>query len=156
MIAVECYTDRFLVNELGFRKVRHCTGKGDVLRSVEKSQVLIGMIDEDPGKSQPASLRRYTELERRESVRVLTDNNNPGSLIIVLLPDLEGWLLKRAKTQGIDMRSFGLPDTQEGLHTPHIEKRRNYQEFVRQLLDQDAEAQFLRDKINEHSSNHSR
>jgi len=138
MIAVECYTDQFLVNALGFRRVRHCTGKGDVLRLVEKNQVMIGMIDEDPGKTQPAVLRRYSEVRRKESVRVLKDVRNPGSLIIVLSPDLEGWLLKRAKAQGIDVRSFGLPDTQEGLHAPHIEKHRAFQEFVHRLLEQDA------------------
>jgi hypothetical protein len=156
MIAVECHTDEFLVNALGFRNVRHCTGKGDVLRFLEKNQVSIGIIDEDPGKSQPASLKRYSEVERKESVTVLKDCQNNGSIILVLSPDLEGWLLKRAKAQGINMRSFRLPDTQEGLHAPHIEKRRNFQEFVRHLLEIDEEAHYLREKILAHSSSQTR
>jgi len=57
MILVECDPDEFLVKSMGFpkKKIKHESGKGNVLRKLNKDPMTIGMIDEDPdSRQQPA------------------------------------------------------------------------------------------------------
>jgi hypothetical protein len=147
MIAVECDTDEYLMKMLGFPRIQHCSGKGDVVRLVSKNRIRIGMIDEDPGKSQPSLLADYREVESKESVRLFVHKENPENKLIKISPDLEGWFIRRAKMNSIRLHDYKLTDTQESLHTPHIERRKNFQEFIRRLVEVDEEAGILREWI---------
>ena len=147
MIAVECDADEYLMEMLGFSRIRHCAGKGDVVRMVSKNQVRIGMIDEDPGKSQPSLLGNYEEADSKESIHLLVHKECPENKLIKISPDLEGWFIHRARKNGIQLRDYKLVDTQEGLHIPHIERRKNFQDFIQRLIEVDEEAGFLRDWI---------
>lgn len=154
MIVVECNSDQYLVNALGFRKVRHCTGKGDVLRFVEKREVVIGIIDEDPGKSQPSNLTRFRKIDSHGSLSLFVNSQNEKCKLIKISPDLEGWFLERAKKNGISLKEYRLPDTKEGLHLPHIERKQHFGEFVRNLIEVDEEAKCIREWITIHEGGH--
>lgn len=147
MIAVECDTDEYLMKMLGFSRIQHCSGKGDVVRLVSRNRVRIGMIDEDPGKSQPSLLKDYRNVESKESIHLFVHKEYPENKLIKISPDLEGWFINRAGKNGIRLQDYKLIDTQESLHVPHIERRKNFQDFIQRLTEVDEEAGFLREWI---------
>ena len=52
MILIECDPDEFMVRGIGFSKVKHVNGKGNVMNMVGKIPGVIWIIDDDPGNSQ--------------------------------------------------------------------------------------------------------
>ncbi len=147
MIAVECNTDEYFIKSLGFNNVRHCKGKGEVIGQVYKTLVPIGLIDEDPGKSQPSLIKDYEEIKVEESIILLAHKKRPEYKIIKICPDLEGWFIQRARKNGIRLQDYNLTDTWDALHEPHIERRKYFQEFIQNLISVDKEIRILREWI---------
>ncbi len=137
MIIVECHTDKFLVELLGFKGIKHEGGKGKVLERVRENAGAIGIIDEDPNSNQPLDRNEYIEGECRSTIKLLVRKGDKSKKIIELSPDLEAWILARAKKNRVSPKSFGLPDDPHELHIPHIEKRRNFREFMERLAETD-------------------
>lgn len=106
----ECYLDtRFTCSVAGWGRdrVEHCHSKGNVMNSLEKCSNGVGLVDEDPGSAVPASVKKYAG---REEIApgIFRLSRNDRHLLIVS-PGFEKWLYGRAKAQGIDMVSLGLP-----------------------------------------------
>jgi hypothetical protein len=95
------------------------------------------MIDEDPGKSQPSERYEYIECERRSTIKLLVKKSDKSKKVIELSPDLEGWILARAKKNQVSPKDYGLPDDPQGLRSPHIEKRKNFRNFMDELVKTD-------------------
>jgi len=131
-ICVECKADLILVRKLtglSRKEILHKGCKSEVIKAVDrKSEGAIGLIDEDPGASSPKRLRDYTVIQRfeREGIELRRKGNR---LIVVLRPDLEGWVVKAAEERGIDLGRYGLPKDRRGLHE-ELSRRPNKLEGV--------------------------
>lgn len=142
MIHVECYADEVLVRALGVarRDIRHEGTKGDVVNAVRRAREGVGLVDEDPGSAQPGDLRNYVVQMTSGSLRCLARRGAAQQRIVVVAPDLETWLLRRATAQRLDPAAFGLPDEPHALHDiPHYERSRNFRGFLDALLAKDSE-----------------
>ena len=154
-ICVECYADEKLVTSLQpeyAKRILHHGGKGDIVNYLRKASTTagIGLVDEDPGSTQPRDLRNnYIEIESSGAIRYFRHREKNSCFIIMLCPRLEEWLLARAKAAGIDRAAYGLPDTGERLHEyAHYEREPKFEEFMKRLLTSgDAEIEQLREWI---------
>jgi len=120
MIFVECNADETLVRQvtrISGREIHHAAGKGEVCNRLSKRQDCIGLVDEDPGSSQPRYIERCTVLEdlSREGLKVLQDQPNSNRLVVIR-PKLEEWVLQAAHLSGLDMGKYSLPDNPRELH----------------------------------------
>ena len=121
MIYVECKPDGVLarrVTDPPRRQVIHeAKGKGGVCNRLIKSRNTTGMVDEDPGKTQPSYMSQLSL--SRESVGMglkLYVDRNRHNQVVVLCPDLEEWLLRAASDMGLAMQNYGLPNRANELH----------------------------------------
>ncbi|MBU4220745.1 MAG: hypothetical protein KKA10_03840 [Euryarchaeota archaeon] len=152
MIIVECNLDEFFIKNIGFskKKIKHESGKGDVLRIVNKKNNVIGMIDEDPGKSQPVEMKQYKEKETMHTAKLFERKDDNGKKVIQLSPYLEHWLLHRARKNRISPNDFGLPEDPIEFHDiTHIERKINFQKFLNELIQVDEEISTIKKWINE-------
>lgn len=117
MIYVECNPDEILVRYLGFRRgeVEHLSSMPEVVKSTHKYEATIGMIDQDPDGSKPGYLKQFQIIQRLTHI-VVRKHRQHGSVLVVLCPRLEDWLILAAKNARIDMRKLGLPNKPNQLH----------------------------------------
>lgn len=115
MIYLECKADRALVQSLtGWprREVRHENkGKGEVCNQLRKNGKCIGLVDEDPGSTQPkylGALQTVKDLPD-EGLRLLHDVARDNA-VVVLCPRLEEWVLAAAKQAQVSLKDYKLPD----------------------------------------------
>ncbi len=147
MIAVECFPDELLVRSLGIpvARVRHSRGSGNVLNDLLRGHAVLGVIDEDPGKTRPADISRFVEKERQGSVVLMTSGKDAGGRLVMICPRLEEWLLARAKAAGVNPGDYGLPATTKALRKlGRYERRPKFRPFLEALLAADAEMQTLK------------
>jgi hypothetical protein len=137
IIIVECFTDEFLVRLLGFSQVKHESGKGKVLKSIRNKPGAIGIIDEDPDSDQPKERKEYFEIESGSQIKLLTKRDDESKKVIQICPRLEEWILDRAKQNHVSPRNFGLSNDPNDLHIPHIERRKNFQKFMKEIIEKD-------------------
>lgn len=152
MILVECDPDEFFVKSMGFsrKKIKHESGKGNVLRKLNKDPMTIGMIDEDPHSSQPSEMKRYIEAEKKDTIKLLVRNDNTGKKVIQISPYLEHWLINRARQNKISLKYYDLPDDPVEMHDiTHIERNKNFQDFLHELINKDAEIRTIQSWIKE-------
>jgi hypothetical protein len=152
MIVVECDPDEFLMKSMGFsrKKIKHESGKGDVLRTVRKNQNVIGIIDEDPDSTQPSEIKKFKEKETMRTVKLLVRKDDTEKKLIQISPYLEHWLLDRAKQNQISPNDFGLPEDPKEMHDiTHIERNINFQNFLNELIRVDDEIDKMKRWINE-------
>ena len=111
MIAVECYPDEAMLRALGVPRARivHAMGKGNVLNELAAGRVVAGLIDEDPGSTEPPQLSAYAKSEECGSVVLMTRRAKPAARLVVIRPRLEEWLINRADTNSIAPTQYGLP-----------------------------------------------
>lgn len=142
MIFIECDADEFLIKKLGFprKKIRHESGKGEVLNRLKKCQEGIGIIDEDPASTQPDELKLYRILESKNTLALMNKQGDEDKKLIIISPRLEEWFLIRSKVNNIKPGDFNLPDNGDDLHKiPHYEKRDNFERFLSALIEVDEE-----------------
>ena len=159
MIFVECNPDRFLVRQLIRGKqqkkgIKHGGGKSGVLAILEeKKGRMVGIVDEDPNRSKhpPKKRKEYIGENARGSIKLLRKKDDSSKGLIELSPDLEGWLINRAKENKIWPKDYGLPDDRKKMHDiPHIEQDPGFQKFIKRLLQMpDDEVNALRTWIKE-------
>ncbi|MEW6025689.1 MAG: hypothetical protein AB1599_00130 [Planctomycetota bacterium] len=142
---VECYKDETLAKRLGIPKqqIRHSPGKTKLCYGLENTTNSKGMIDEEPWSRGNEEIPYIKKLKTsnpqgwnnlQHSIRVLDDKDKQNKLI-VLCPNLEGWILEAAKEVKIDVTKspYGLPDDKDELHKVLGTKTRN--ENYEKLLD---------------------
>jgi hypothetical protein len=139
VIIVECYTDEYFMKLLGLKWIKHEGGKGKVLERVRENPGAIGIIDEDPDSNQPSERYEYIEYERRSTIKLLVKKGDKSKKAIEISPDLEGWILARAKKNQISPKSYGLTDNPHELHSTHMEKNKNFRRFLDELVKTDDE-----------------
>ncbi len=152
MIVVECNADQLLIESMGFQKkmIDHAGSKGNVVNRVKKLPKAVGIIDEDPRSEQPSELRNYkTSKESEESgtIKFLENKNDKAKCLIQISPDLEHWVLKRAKANNIKPKDFSLPDNPKDLHSLTGIKKSKYPSFLLKLINTDIEIKKMQEWI---------
>ena len=152
MIIIECDPDEFMVKSLKFAKrfIKHEAGKGKVLGVVRKQGKCIGIIDEDPQTNQPPEMNNYILRDSKKTIKLFMRRNDQSNRIIQISPFLEHWLINRAKHNKISLRAYNLPDNPKKLHDiPHVERNRNFQNFLNELISIDEEMKTIKKWIKE-------
>ncbi len=147
MIIVECYNDESLIKMIARSKVKHEGGKQRVLERVKKNDKaeVIGIIDEDPDSFQPSDLKEYFPKDSKSTIKLLICKNDERRRLVQISPDLEGWILNRARKNRIYPTDYGLPDDSYELHSiPRLDKRENFQKFLKILAERDEEISILK------------
>ena len=133
-IIVECVPDTILMKCLGVlsRRIHHAGSKGRVIKNVERG-LGTGIIDEDPGYTQPKILSKYSLLESDErlGLKVLSRGDKK---LIVISPHLEEFILSACMESNIDPTKFGLPKDPYYLHRVINSKPMNFKKLLNELL----------------------
>jgi len=131
---LECDADERLARLMGFtrRDIEHAGGKGAVCNGLLRNRGVLGMVDEDPNKSQPAYLSTCRLIGEQHRIRLLADEER-GNRVVMLCPDLEGWLVEALKKQKIPHSKFGLPDNPEHVHGVINTRLKAVEDIVRAL-----------------------
>lgn len=123
MIFVECKPDVVLVKTLTSLPKRHVIHAGNnigVYRQLELNDfdhICKGMVDEDPDSIPTINddIWSLTENLSNYKLKVMTDNR--GNSLIRLDPDIEGWILRVARLEHIDVQGrYNLPNNPRSLH----------------------------------------
>jgi hypothetical protein len=142
-IAVECYPDEKLVELLlvykNEPKILHMSGKGNIFNYLHKDSTVsaIGLVDEDPGSSQPRRFRNdYDVIETSGNVRFLRHKVKKDVRVIALNPRLEEWIISRADSSGINLSEYSIPDDGGKLHARfRYDKDPNYELLITKLIE---------------------
>lgn len=137
---LECSNDEAVVRALGVprKSILHHSGSGSVARTLEKaSERCIGMVDEDPRGSVPSYFSSFVELERGDGL-VLKEHRKSGHRLIVVMPDLEPWLLEVSKSCKVPPGDFQLPEMANRLHQIGDSQRIRFGDWVRCMLSEKA------------------
>lgn len=138
MIFIECYNDEVLMKALGFkrREWKHEYSKGNVCNSLFKNTDSIGIIDEDPSWSQPSYLKNLhrDEIYISQNIILYHDNSRKNCLVMIC-PNLEGWILKITQQAKITLSIYNLPGTEKELHAIGMNKNklRNLANLIKDL-----------------------
>ena len=132
---------------IGQKSILLMGSKGNVIRRLKDRPADTGIVDEDPDsiRTQPRELANYHEVKRGEGLCLLTRRGSSGQRLIVLCPEVEGWLLHRAGICGIDPRQYQLPGTRKKLHDiPRYEQKDGFRRFLAELNGLDKGMSLLR------------
>ena len=146
IIAVECYTDEKLVLMLlpeSKDLIRHMYGRGNVINRLRKeiTDRAVGLIDEDPRSAHSRDfINNYIETESIGAIKRFQHKEKAVCSIVMLCPRIEEWFIYKAKSIGIQLADFKLPEDGEVLHSIiHYERNENFNEFLTKLLTSDDE-----------------
>ena len=148
MIAVECFPDEALLRAFGipFRRIKHAMGKGNVLNCIMRSSGAVwGVVDEDPGCSQPAEIKNFTVISTIGSLTLMKSRTQSERQLVVIHPRLEEWLIGRAGSAGVKPADYGLPDNPSDLHAQRrYDRNPRFKDFLHALLAIDPEVQQMK------------
>lgn len=136
-IYVECKPDAALLRTLGFpeKSVQHraVSGKGEVVKHLERHQDVTVLIEEDPLSGQPGVLKGLlTEELEQYRLKVARKGRNK---VVIICPNLEDWLLWLAGQAGVDPEEYGLPRNARGLHQVINKRLDSLDKFLRSLTE---------------------
>jgi len=147
-VLVECDADEAVLRALGVAKKQllHFGGKGTVINRLKELPGATGIVDEDPASAQPRDLNNYQgEVQTTEGLRLLTRQGKGGQSLILVCPNLEDWLIHRAKSMGVEPENYGLPADPNRLHSiPRYEQKDGFRRFLAELIDRDKGMHLLR------------
>ena len=132
---LECKPDETLAVALGVpqRSVIHSHGKGKVSKSLKKNSGVTGMVDEDFGSAEPATLRKFVEVSASHDVTLKVEETQNNRLVVIC-PRLEPWLIKTAKVAGMRMDDFNLSENVQVLDSMINYRLPNVQRLLNELL----------------------
>ena len=141
-IVLECKPDETLIRTLGYAKKRvvHEPSKARVLNYLEKNEMSVGMVDEDPGAANAGYFLKYTKQGMHKYDIDYFVVPNKATRLIVLKPRLEEWVLKQAKSTSIKPADFGLPDSGSRLHKVINEELPKFKNMLEAILSKDGSA----------------
>jgi hypothetical protein len=154
LIVVECYSDEYLIKQIGScgRRIWHEEGKGNVISRCSKQSDVIGLIDADPTSPQPGLKELYLLTEKFGKLTFYRKREDSPNILIQITPRLEDWLIERARVNNMPIRDYDLPESPRQLHRiKHVEKDSRFHRFISHLIGRDAEIQKIKDVIMEAS-----
>ena len=140
-IFCECDNDVALLTGLGkTRKQRkHAGSKGEVCNLLKKSKNEIGIVDEDPGKSEPSYKKELSVISSNYDFKIYTDNKR-GHILIEICPELEEWIIKIANKNHFNFSDYFLPDTPDKLREINDNQRKH---LIKMIIDMTLRSQEL-------------
>jgi hypothetical protein len=137
MIYVECKPDQTLVQVvtgLSIRQVTHeFKGKGEVMNQLARTTNSVGLVDEDPGKTQPRSLMAMRMVQELSERGLLLRQDSRGNRLVLLRPRLEEWVVVAARDARVPPHQFNLPDDPRRLHAVINLELRQFENLVQAL-----------------------
>jgi hypothetical protein len=131
---VECNADENQLRYISIAKkqIKHHHDKFALIKYLKKSVGFIAIIDEDP---QAASENIFDACELVSDAENLIEYKYTKNKhkIIVIRPQLEGWLLKQAKQVKLDLKDIGLPKSFSGLHGLLHKEPGKHQQLIAKL-----------------------
>lgn len=136
MILVECYLDEYIVISLGFSKrtIKHCNGKGNVLKLLRSSIGKIGLVDEDIESSQPKDINLYQEIEKTQNLKLCKNKENSDKYLIIISDNIEDWIVKVVENENINLKEYRLSKSDILDKTPQFEQSARFQKLLKDLL----------------------
>ena len=133
---LECKPDETLAVALGVpsRLITHSHSKGRVSKALSKSEGATGLVDEDFGSAEPATLKTFVEVSANHDVRLKLDKTKNNRLI-VLCPRLEPWIIKTAKASDVKMNKFNLSESVQDLDADINHRLHNLKRLIDELLE---------------------
>lgn len=133
---LECKPDEALAVALGVpgRSIVHCHGKGRVSRNLQRHSGVTGLVDEDIGSVEPATLTRYLEVSVQHDLK-LKEDSNQGNRLVVVCPRLEDWIIKTAKASDLKMEDFNLSELPNALRADINYRLPNLKRLLNRLLE---------------------
>ncbi len=140
---VECYADElFLCSllQISPKDVIHSYGRSRIIKLIDRTRddsgnIYKALIDEDPHSIPDRRLNSYQVIKINEYIKIYDVR---GSTIVVLRPDLEGFLLKAAEIAGINLNNYNIPNDSRRLHskisTEHVKKNERFRDFINELV----------------------
>ena len=92
MVHTECYADDYIAQLLTDEETKHHNDKGRVITGIKKAKGEMGLVDDDPGHSQPGYLKKMKQVDRQNDLILRKDDQ--GNYVIAVYPNLEVWLEK--------------------------------------------------------------
>ncbi len=134
-LILECKPDETLAVALGVARhsIVHSHGKGKVSKSLKKSSGATGMVDEDFGSAEPATLSKFVEMSANHDVKLKVDKFQSNRLVVIC-PRLEPWLIKTAKAAGVKMEEFSLSENVQILDSMINHRLSNVERLLNVLL----------------------
>ena len=154
-VLVECNADETVLRSLGVprKQLLHFGGKYELVKKLKDRPHDVGMVDEDPGKSQPKDMGSYRQTKSAEGLHLLIRQGRGGQRLVIVCPKLEDWLIDRAKSSGIRPEDYGLPSDPDRLHgIPRYEQKEGFRQFLAELKEKDKGMHKLRQWIFERES----
>ena len=133
---LECRPDETLARALGVprRAIVHSHSKGAVSKNLGKKTSARGLVDEDPGSSEPTTLRRFTEVSAAHDLKLKEDRARNNTLVVVY-PRLEDWIIKTAKAANVKLERFNLSENPLELHADINQRLTNLARLLETLLE---------------------
>jgi hypothetical protein len=115
-VIVECYPDEILMQVLGLgrKEIVHQDNKGEVCNYLEKNEIKIAIVDEDPGSGQPNLLKKFNLTGEKFEIRKLIQANT-GKIVLIIKPRLEEWIIYQCEKSAISPGKFYLPNNAKEL-----------------------------------------
>lgn len=152
-VIVECKPDEKLVRVLGMTRtdVAHQPNKGEVCNHLDRSDINLAIIDEDPGSGQPKLLEKFKEVEVKYGIKKLQAKNKT---ILIIIPRLEEWILARCEASDVKPETFHLPSNNKRLKDEINYKLERWDELLQELLKKgDQGLLYLKEQMNKSISN---
>lgn len=137
MIIVECKPDIMLIKTLSNfskKEILHGQGRGNIGNFLKKHHDSVGVIDEDPGRTQSKyfeNLEIYTKYNHFD-IKIQYDNSR-NNLVLILCPDLESWVIKTCKISNFNLKKYNLPMDEIRLHEEINSKLSNFSKLIEHL-----------------------
>lgn len=150
-VIVECNPDEILVQVLGLNKkeIVHQDNKGEVCNYLEKYDVRVAIIDEDPGSAQPNHLKKLKLVEEKFEIRKLIQANS-SKVILIIKPRLEEWIIYQCKKSGINPKEFLLPNNAKELKKVINLRLEYFRNLLKELFKKENEGlKYLKKEINQ-------
>jgi len=135
MIYVECNPDEILAKVLGFprQQIIHAFGRGNICNKLEKTNNTIGLVDEDPQSAQSKYLRGLKLQKQGNGIKIWQDAKR-GNFVVMLCPNLEGWVVRIAKEDKLDLTKYRLPNDVGKLHGKINLQSEKFEKFLVEAL----------------------
>ena len=104
-------------------------------KALEKATArCIGMVDEDPRGSSPTYFGSFAERDRGDGL-ILKEHKKSGHRLIVVMPDLEPWLLEVSRICKVPPDDFQLPVVANRLHQIGDAQRVRFGAWIAAMLE---------------------
>ncbi|MDN5216989.1 hypothetical protein QQ020_33270 [Fulvivirgaceae bacterium BMA12] len=141
-IVLECKPDEVLIKSLGYTRkmITHQANKGEVVKYLIKNPGAIGIVDQDPGSTEPSFMKDFQKIDKIQFDIDCRFSQKWKTKLIVLRPRLEEWVVKYAKVSKLKLANYSLPNTGKELHKIINSRLKNFERLLEDMHEAKNEA----------------